>query len=84
MISIRLPWRPRARPSATLHEIPDCSKRANLGGYATGVLAGLSSGYEPFCYLLFAAASSLRIFAIVPADESLRFLFFTRRFGLVE
>jgi hypothetical protein len=30
MIPIRLPWRPRARPSATLHEIPVCSKRANL------------------------------------------------------
>ncbi len=24
---IRLPWRPRARPSATLHEIPVCSNK---------------------------------------------------------
>jgi hypothetical protein len=31
MISIRLPWRPRARPSATLHEIPICSKKSKLG-----------------------------------------------------
>src|SRR6266851_9160046 len=27
MIPIRLPWRPRARPSATLHEIPVCSNK---------------------------------------------------------
>ena len=26
MIPIRLPWRHRARPSATLHEIPVCSE----------------------------------------------------------
>src|ERR1035438_2049847 len=31
MIPIRLPWRPRARPSATLHEIPAHSFRADLG-----------------------------------------------------
>ena len=30
MISIRLPWRPRARPSATLHEIPICSVKSKL------------------------------------------------------
>jgi hypothetical protein len=30
MISIRLPWRPRARPSATLHEIPACSVKSKL------------------------------------------------------
>jgi hypothetical protein len=27
MIQIRLPWRHRARPSATLHEIPVCLER---------------------------------------------------------
>jgi hypothetical protein len=27
MIPIRLPWRHRARPSATLHEIPVCPER---------------------------------------------------------
>ncbi len=31
MITIRLPWRPRARPSATLHEIPICSMKSKLG-----------------------------------------------------
>src|ERR1039457_4218543 len=31
MISIRLPWRPRARPSATLHEIPVYSVKSKLG-----------------------------------------------------
>ena len=31
MIPIRLPWRPRARPSATLHEIPVCSVKSKLG-----------------------------------------------------
>ena len=30
MIRIRLPWRPRARPSATLHEIPACSLKSKL------------------------------------------------------
>jgi hypothetical protein len=30
MIPIRLPWRHRARPSATLHEIPSLPRRANL------------------------------------------------------
>src|ERR1035438_1825670 len=30
MIPVRLPWRPRARPSATLHEIPACSKKSKL------------------------------------------------------
>src|SRR5580658_521333 len=30
MIYIRLPWRPRARPSATLHEIPICSMKSKL------------------------------------------------------
>ena len=30
MIPIRLPWRPRARPSATLHEIPACSMKSKL------------------------------------------------------
>jgi hypothetical protein len=30
MIQIRLPWRHRARPSATLHEIPSSPRRANL------------------------------------------------------
>jgi hypothetical protein len=34
-------------------------------------------------YLLFAAASSCRTFAMVSCDGSLRFLFFARRFGLV-
>jgi len=29
MIPIRLPWRLRARPSATLHEIQGLSRRAN-------------------------------------------------------
>ena len=31
MIPIRLPWRPRARPSATLHEILVCSRKSKLG-----------------------------------------------------
>ena len=31
MIPVRLPWRPRARPSATLHEIPACSIKSKLG-----------------------------------------------------
>src|SRR5271167_3691643 len=30
MIPIRLPWRHRARPSATLHEIQSSLRRANL------------------------------------------------------
>jgi hypothetical protein len=33
MISIRLPWRPRARPSATLHEIPIHSIKSKLDKY---------------------------------------------------
>jgi len=47
MIAIRLPWRPRARPSATLHEIPVCSKRANLGIHTTGRPGGLSRLISP-------------------------------------
>jgi len=35
-------------------------------------------------YFPFVAASSLRTFAIVPAEKSLRFLLFWRRLGLVE
>jgi hypothetical protein len=35
-------------------------------------------------YFPFAAAASLRTFAIVPSEKSLRFLFFWRRLGLVE
>ena len=35
-------------------------------------------------YFVFSAASSWRIFAIVAAEGSFRFLFFTRRLGLVE
>ena len=42
MIPIRLPWRPRARPSATLHEIPIYSKRANLGSDRYNRPIGLS------------------------------------------
>src|SRR5258707_4870183 len=30
MTPIRLPWRHRARPSATLHEIPSLPRKANL------------------------------------------------------
>src|SRR5437588_8928792 len=44
MIPIRLPWRPRARPSATLHEIPACSKKSELGFKYYNRLIGLSSG----------------------------------------
>src|ERR1019366_826917 len=35
MIPIRLPWRPRARPSATLHEILICSIMSKLGSDPT-------------------------------------------------
>ena len=40
MIKIRLPWRHRARPSATLHEIPLCPERQSYpydGIWAGGV-----------------------------------------------
>jgi hypothetical protein len=35
MIKIRLPWRHRARPSATLHEIPLCPERQSCPYDAT-------------------------------------------------
>ena len=35
MIPIRLPWRHRARPSATLHEIPLCPERQSYLHNAT-------------------------------------------------
>jgi len=44
MIPIRLPWRPRARPSATLHEIPACSIKSKLGFRYYNRPFGLSSG----------------------------------------
>ena len=44
MIPIRLPWRPRARPSATLHEIPACSITSKLGFKYYNRPIGLSSG----------------------------------------
>jgi hypothetical protein len=44
MISIRLPWRPRARPSATLHEIPIRSVRSELGYKCYYRPSGLSRG----------------------------------------
>jgi len=56
MIPIRLPWRPRARPSATLHEIPAHPKRVNLetdtitdravcqGGFVAGPAATITCG----------------------------------------
>jgi len=43
MIPIRLPWRPRARPSATLHEIPVCSVKSELGNRYYRRPGGLSS-----------------------------------------
>src|SRR5208283_5643038 len=43
MIPIRLPWRPRARPSATLHEIPICSITSKLGIKYYSRSIGLSS-----------------------------------------
>jgi hypothetical protein len=44
MIPIRLPWRPRARPSATLHEIPAYSVKSKLEREITTDLLGLSRG----------------------------------------
>jgi hypothetical protein len=43
MIPIRLPWRPRARPSATLHEIPACPIKGKLGIKYYRRPSGLSS-----------------------------------------
>ena len=43
MIPIRLPWRPRARPSATLHEILICSTKSKLGIRCYNRPIGLSS-----------------------------------------
>src|ERR1035438_1174957 len=47
MISTRLPWRPRARPSATLHEIPICSMKSKLGIKYYNRPSGLSSAFPP-------------------------------------
>jgi hypothetical protein len=47
MIPFRLPWRPRARPSATLHEIPVSSKKSQLGIRYYRRPSGLSSGFSP-------------------------------------
>jgi hypothetical protein len=44
MIPTRLPWRPRARPSATLHEILACSIKSKLGIKYYNRPSGLSSG----------------------------------------
>src|SRR5271166_3968768 len=44
MIPIRLPWRHRARPSATLHEIQVCSEEQTCRKYADIASRGSSSG----------------------------------------
>lgn len=82
MIPDRLPWRLRARPSATLHEIRVCSMKSKLGGILQPTdrsVKRLGCARHPPYLLPFAAASSWRIFAMVAADESLRFLFFCLR-----
>ncbi len=45
MIPIRLPWRPRARPSATLHEIPICSIKSKLARYIITDRTVCQAGY---------------------------------------
>jgi len=53
MIPIRLPWRHRARPSATLHEIPSLPRRANLSfmlqlrvKFVNNIVEGVVSQFE--------------------------------------
>src|ERR1035437_1223241 len=60
MIPIRLPWRPRARPSATLHEIPICSKKSKLGIRYYNRPSGLS---RPF-YLINLLLTFTKAFAV--------------------
>jgi hypothetical protein len=93
MIPIRLPWRPRARPSATLHEILSllseertCEKCYNRpSGLSRGYVAPATAAVKRYIWLyFFAAASSFRSAAMVSAEESLRLVFLGRRFVLLE
>ena len=89
MIPIRLPWRPRARPSATLHEIPDLLNEEQTWvrivlpteRSVKGIFAAKRGKNR--CYF-FSAASSLRKAAMVAADGSFRLLFLGRRFVLLQ
>src|SRR5258708_37592967 len=56
MIPIRLPWRHRARPSATLHEIPSLPRKANLSiilqrrmGFVNSFVDATAKGLKSLC-----------------------------------
>ncbi|MCU1303680.1 MAG: cocE 3, partial [Candidatus Sulfotelmatobacter sp.] len=56
MIPIRLPWRHRARPSATLHEIPSLPRKANFSimlqrrmGFVNSFVDATAKGLKSLC-----------------------------------
>src|SRR5271166_4179055 len=54
MISTRLPWRPRARPSATLHEIPIYSIKSKLDKKSTTGRLVCQARFSLRCFLILA------------------------------
>jgi hypothetical protein len=49
MIPVRLPWRLRARPSATLHEIQVCLERQTCGSNPTSLVLLRQQGFSQLC-----------------------------------
>jgi len=76
MILNRLPWRPRARPSATLHEIPICPMKGKLGNKYYYRPSGLSSAFHTEagprvlnCHITLGIAEGCRMAAVLWRQE---------------